>query len=534
MSTTERKPEVLKNSALRDAPVWAKLTALVGAGVLAVGACVGVTLYNNHVADDTAERLNDLTTASAIVLRLDRVASELKVNGLQAITRDDPSEQTALLKTRLDEAEKLLKELGGVNLDSDLDAAVGRIAAVYGDYTQVIERFVAGSAADQAQARLAWEQIDVDNYLTSAVLENERSLFAARVAEATEEADATRDRAQLVLIVSALAGTFILILLARIIVTSITRPLERVRTALKAMADGDLTVSADVTSNDEVGQMAQALDEAQLNMRTVVAQAAASAHTLAAAAEEMTMTAGAIEETAAGSSSQARDMSGAAASVSSNVGAVAAGAQEMAESIREIAHSTSRAADVANQAVDVARSTSVHIDKLGASSAEIASVVQAITAIAEQTNLLALNATIEAARAGEAGKGFAVVASEVKDLAQETARATEDITRRVAAIQSDTAGAVEAISQITSVIEQINSFQTTIASAVEEQTATTAEMNRGITAVADGAETIAGGVAGLASASERTTEGAAQSRQAVTELSTMANELQTLVARFRT
>ena len=114
-----------------------------------------------------------------------------------------------------------------------------------------------------------------------------------------------------------------------------------------------------------------------------------------------------------------------------------------------------------------------------------------ITSIAEQTNLLALNATIEAARAGEAGKGFAVVATEVKDLAQETARATEDISRRVEAIQADTSGAVAAIEEITSVIARISDFQTTIASAVEEQTATTAEMSRSVTEAATGTGEIA-------------------------------------------
>ncbi|MEU8662163.1 methyl-accepting chemotaxis protein [Actinoplanes philippinensis] len=518
---------------LSDASVSTKLTALVASGLLAVGTCVGVTLYNNRLADRTADELAVLNLASAKVLRLDQTASALKVDGLQSITRDTPADQTALLKSRLAEAQKLLKELEGMALPGELTASVGRIRAVYDDYGKVIERFVAGAVAEQGQARLAWEQIDVDNYLTSAVLENERTLFAATITKASADATASRDQAQMILLATALAAIIVLCLLARIIVTSITRPLQRVRTALKAMAEGDLTVSTDVTSGDEMGQMARALDEAQGNMRTVVAQAAASAKALSAAADDMTATAGSIADAALGSSQQARTVSGTAESVSTNVSAVAAGAAEMAESIREIAHSTARAAEVAGQAVEVARSTSTHIDKLGTSSAEIAAVVGAITSIAEQTNLLALNATIEAARAGESGKGFAVVASEVKDLAQETARATEDITRRVAAIQQDTAGAVEAISQITSVIEQINDFQATIATAVEEQTATTAEMNRGITAVAGGAGDIATGVAGLASSSEITTAGAAQSKQAITELSSMARELQGLVARFR-
>ena len=113
-------------------------------------------------------------------------------------------------------------------------------------------------------------------------------------------------------------------------------------------------------------------------------------------------------------------------------------------------------------------------------------MIKLINGIAEQTNLLALNATIEAARAGEAGKGFAVVASEVKELAQETARATEDISQRVEAIQADTAGAVDAISQISTVIGEINDFQATIAAAVEEQTATTNEMNRNVAEAASG------------------------------------------------
>src|SRR6266478_4203765 len=143
----------------------------------------------------------------------------------------------------------------------------------------------------------------------------------------------------------------------------------------------------------------------------------------------------------------------------------------MSASIKEIAKNATEAAKVATSAVKVAETTTATISKLGESSNEIGQVIKVITSIAQQTNLLALNATIEAARAGEAGKGFAVVANEVKELAKETAKATEDISRKVAAIQGDSKKSVEAIATVTTIINQINDISSTIATAVEEQSA---------------------------------------------------------------
>ena len=197
---------------------------------------------------------------------------------------------------------------------------------------------------------------------------------------------------------------------------------------------------------------------------------ARSAQALGGSSEELTSVSTTIAASAEQASAQANVVSAAAEQVSRNVQTVATGAEEMGASIREIAQNANEAARVAGTAVEVAHATNETVCKLGASSREIGEVVKVITSIAEQTNLLALNATIEAARAGEAGKGFAVVANEVKDLAQETAKATENISRMIEAIQGDTAGAVEAIGQISAVIGQINDYQTTIASAVEEQT----------------------------------------------------------------
>jgi methyl-accepting chemotaxis protein len=187
---------------------------------------------------------------------------------------------------------------------------------------------------------------------------------------------------------------------------------------------------------------------------------------------------------------------------------------------------------VAQKAVSAAASTTATVAKLGDSSAEIGNVIKVITSIAEQTNLLALNATIEAARAGEAGKGFAVVANEVKELAQETARATEDIARRVQAIQGDTGAAVTAIEEISTIVAQISDRQTTIASAVEEQTATTNEMSRSVQEAAGGTTQIAENISGVSGAAEATTQALTQTRTAVDELSRMAADLRTNVGRF--
>jgi methyl-accepting chemotaxis protein len=301
---------------------------------------------------------------------------------------------------------------------------------------------------------------------------------------------------------------------------------------VRAAAAGDLTKEVPVSGDDAIGQMGEGLSQLLADLRTSVAAITQNADSLASAAEELHAVADQMGVNAGETSNQANVVSAASEQVSKNVETVATGAEEMSASIGEIAKNATEAARVAGQAVEVATTTNTTVAKLGESSAEIGQIIKVITGIAQQTNLLALNATIEAARAGEAGKGFAVVANEVKELAKETAKATEDISQKIEAIQGDTGGAVDAIAQISEIIDQISDFQTTIATAVEEQAATTSEIARNVSEANRGSAEIAENISGVASAAESTASGASDSQRASAELARMAAELQQLVGRF--
>ena len=327
-------------------------------------------------------------------------------------------------------------------------------------------------------------------------------------------------------------GAVLLLLLGTGLSRRITRPLGEVCDALVGLARNDLRIPVRYTARDEVGAMAQALRDAQRGLASMVETIRGSATTIAGSAEELSVTsrqlAASAEETTTRSAATARS----AGEVSRSVATVASATEEMTASIGEISQSSTEAVRVAGAAVHEAEAVNATVSKLGDSSLEIADVVKVITSIAEQTNLLALNATIEAARAGDAGKGFAVVAEEVKQLAQETARATEDISRRIEAIQGDSLAAVEAIGRISVTIEEVNSFQTTIAAAVEEQTATTGEMARSVSGVAEGSREIAENIDGVASAARQSTQGVREAEQATQELAELSGRLRELVSAF--
>lgn len=303
---------------------------------------------------------------------------------------------------------------------------------------------------------------------------------------------------------------------------------------IAAAKDGDLVMRGDPDKfKGAYAELMNSVNDMFEVFRATVESVGQMSDPLSQSAAELSRVAQEMGASADQTASQANMVSAGSEQVSRNIQTVATAADEMGASIREIAKNTADATKVATAAVRSAGETNVTIGKLGQSSAEIGQVIKVITSIAQQTNLLALNATIEAARAGEAGKGFAVVANEVKELAKETAKATEDISRKIEAIQTDTKGAVTAIEQIGTVIGQINDIQNTVASAVEEQSVTTNEITRNLTEAAKGGADITHSIAGVADAARTTTGGAAQTQKSAESLEKLAQELHVLIGRYR-
>ena len=268
-------------------------------------------------------------------------------------------------------------------------------------------------------------------------------------------------------------------------------------------------------------------------VKTMIKSMEETANSLATASAELTATATQMSGTADKTNEQSVSAAAAAAQVSAGVKSVAANTEEMAASIKEIARSANESAEMSKLTLARAQDTNKTISQLGISSQEIGNVIKVISSIAQQTNLLALNATIEAARAGDAGKGFAVVANEVKELAKQTAKATEDITNKIGAIQTDSRAAVEAIAGISQAMDKLNSISGAIAASVEEQTATTNEVSRVVLESTKAVEEIAQTIRGVSSASQESKASSEQTLVASKELNGLASRLQSLVNKIQ-
>lgn len=293
------------------------------------------------------------------------------------------------------------------------------------------------------------------------------------------------------------------------------------------MLDMDLAISIYLEENKaaydrKLGELATGFEGSVKGVVDSVSMSAAevqeSAATMGSAAEQTTH--------------QASIVAAASEQAAANVQTVAAATEELSASSLEIGAQMEHAARLAELAVTDAAHASDTVDNMAAAAEKVGEVVQVIKDIAEQTNLLALNATIEAARAGEAGKGFAVVASEVKALANQTAKATEDIAAQVAGIQDVTAGTVRVIQQISSRIEEIKNVTAVIAAAVQEQTAATGEISRNVQEASTGTAEITSTIGGVRHAADQTGQGANTVLTVARQLNEMSEKLREEVDQF--
>jgi methyl-accepting chemotaxis protein len=353
-------------------------------------------------------------------------------------------------------------------------------------------------------------------------------------------------------------GTIISLIFSR----RLSKPISDMAATMEDLAKGNYNAQIPgLERADEIGQMAaavqvfkengleairlkeeqerlekQSVEDKKHMMRELAqqfeSQVGGTIQSLAVAAEQLQTASKSMESTARNTQDASASVAAASEETSANVSTVASATEEMTASAQEISKQVSDVAMKASEASGSASRTSAQVNELNSLVSNIGEVVTAIKGIAEQTNLLALNATIEAARAGEAGKGFAVVADEVKKLATETSKKTEEIETRISQIQAATQASVQAMAVIINNVSDIDGLSAAAAGAVEEQNATISEITRNISEVSSAARDVANVIGQVQQGAADTGQSAQMLRGAADNIATLSDSLERVVSSF--
>ncbi|MHA6198537.1 methyl-accepting chemotaxis protein [Pseudomonas wadenswilerensis] len=524
--------------------------ALIGALMLALGVFALTQMSKIREAGEDIEQvtlpsIKALDQINLLTLRLRTLSYRLMINREADVVQNSYS-QLNERNAQIDAARKIYEPL----IASDEEQAVyNQFVQVLGQYRQLETRLVQLSQANDLPA--IREMINRDLLQAMEQITTAMDKLVKMNTEQTRDinqAAAEQYSTAFTLVIALLVAATVLTFLCAIVLTrSIVKPIDEVLAVAEQIAVGNLTHSIRPEGTDEAARLQQAIAKMQEQLRDTLQQISGSATQLASAAEELNSV---TEESARGLQQQNNEIEQAATAVTemtSAVEEVARNAVSTSEASAEATRSATDGRDLVLETVSAiermsndVQSTSVLVGNLAEQSRDIGKVLDVIRGLADQTNLLALNAAIEAARAGEAGRGFAVVADEVRALAHRTQQSTQEIERMVSSIQGGTEqavssmrnsteraestlniarGAGSALDTITGAVAQINERNLVIASAAEEQAQVAREVDRNLVNIND--------------LSVQSATGAHQTSAASAELSRLAVDLNGLVARFR-
>jgi methyl-accepting chemotaxis protein len=514
----------------------------------------------------------DVELASPVLAKLDNRAevekllhqADAKVNALRAMVWRLSATGDASLIDSMAKTQAALKTIFNL-LRGEADDR--ELLAVISSLDSIVKRFLAAND-DVIKTEVLKDDIIANRsvkFANEAAELMEATVSTAQKNSAVSKDEVAAETAQANRINLIMAGIVILTLIASAVFSflGIARPMTRLNGALGEMAGGNLDVEIPgAARGDEIGDLAKtvtvirenaeqkARDEADAKTRQdqIAAEQRKAdmirlandfegavgeiVETVSSASTELEASASTLTSTAERSQELTTMVAAASEEASTNVQSVASATEELSSSINEISRQVQESARMASEAVGQARTTNDRVSELSKAAARIGDVVELINTIAEQTNLLALNATIEAARAGEAGRGFAVVASEVKALAEQTSKATGEIGQQITGIQAATQDSVTAIKEISGTIERLSEISSTIAAAVEEQGAATQEISRNVQQAAHGTQQVSSNIIDVQRGASETGSASSQVLSAAQSLSGDSNRLKLEVGKF--